>query len=356
MPIEHIDDWEKRLDRQDAFWERAIIDRPVVNMTAPKTNPEYPPPPAKEYASQRERWFDAEYIAECAVHSVRNTEYLGDALPNLNPNLGPDVFAAFFGAAMEFGERTSWSIPILHDWADAGEIRFSEDNAYWKALLKMTDTFLEIGRGHYYTGLTDFHPGGDAVAAFRDPLELNIDMIENVDAVKDLLARVTDVFLHVYDTCVERLLAAGQAVTCWAGIVSRRRWHVPSNDFSCMVSNAMFRDVFLDSIERECRHLEASIYHLDGPNSLQHLDSLLEIPELDAIQWVWGAGKGPVTRWLDVYKRCQAAGKGIQLKTGVEDLDTIMSELKPEGVWLRIHGVENREHGEALLKRVSAWT
>ena len=52
-----------------------------------------------------------------------------------------------------------------------------------------------------------------------------------------------------------------------------------------MVSKETFDDLFLPGIRQECRHAEASLYHLDGPNALTHLDSLLEIPELDAIQW-----------------------------------------------------------------------
>lgn len=356
MPIEHVEDWEKRLDRQDAFWDCAVLDRPVVVFSVPQANPEFPAPPEPSYASHRERWFDAEQIARRAVHSVHQAEYMGDALPLLSPNLGPEVFSAFFGMEMEYGERTSWSIPNLTDWSQKDAVQFSTDNPYWKQLVAMTETFLEVGRGHYYTGITDLHPGGDAVAAFRDPLELNIDMLEHPDEVKDMVARITPVFGRVYDHFADQLQGAGQAITCWAGIASRRRWYVPSNDFSCMISKAMFDEVFLEGIRQECAHLEASIYHLDGPGALQHLDSLLAIPELNAIQWVYGAGNGRATDWLEVYKKCQAAGKGIQLHIGLDELDTIIAELRPEGVWMGVGGVADRAAGEAVLKKVAAWT
>jgi len=355
IPLLEIDDWQQRLDRQDAFWHCELLDRPVACMSIGKQSPGGNHPAAKTYASERQRWFDAEAIAQQQLYHVRNTEYLGDALPHVMPNLGPEVFSAFFGTELEYGPATSWSIANLEDWAHADKLQFDRANAYWRQINAMTDIFLEIGRGYFYTGITDLHPGGDAIAAFRDPLNLNIDMIENVEPVKALLERVTDVFVEVYNSFADKLQAAGQPISTWAGIVSRQRWYVPSNDFSCMISKAMFDDIFLAGIRRECQSLEASIYHLDGPQALQHLDSLLEIPELNAIQWVYGAGNGRASDWLHVYRKCQAAGKAIQLGIDISELETIIAELSPKGVWLSIGGIGDRHTGNAVLKRLCQW-
>ncbi|MBI5092205.1 MAG: trimethylamine corrinoid protein 2 [Candidatus Hydrogenedentes bacterium] len=355
-PIEHIADWEQRLARQDAFWSREILDRPVVQITLPRPNPAFPFPKEKQYASLRDRWLDAQYVAERAVAGVMNTEYLGDALPCAWPNLGPEVFSAFFGQEMEYGPDTSWSIPNLDDWAQADTLLFSEDNFYWRKLIEMTDALLEAGRGKFYTGLTDLHPGADAVAAFRDPQRLNLDLLEYPDDVKRLLDRVEREYFRVFDYFYDKLSGAGQAIATWAGIVSSKKWYVPSNDFSCMVSEAMFEEFFISGIEAEIRHMEASIYHLDGPQALRHLDRLLAIPELNAIQWVYGAGNGRATDWIPIYRRCQNAGKGIQL-FGVtqEDLDILMANLRPEGIWMSADGIRDRATAEEFLKRVSRW-
>lgn len=355
MPIEHIEDWEKRLLRQEAFWERQVIDRPVVCITLPKKNPSFPKPAKKDWPNQRERWLDGEYQAEARLSAVMNTAYLGDALPTAFPNLGPEVFSAFFGAELEFGETTSWSVPNLHSWDDVGELQFSEDSFYWRKLVEMTDLFLQVGRGRFYTGITDLHPGGDAIAAFRDPMNLAVDMIEHKEEVKKLLERVTQVFFMVMDFFYEKLTSHGQPLSTWIGIVSRGKWYVPSNDFSCMISEEMFNEVFLPGLIEECRFLDHSIYHLDGPGALRHLDALLDIRELDAIQWVAGAGNGPPSRWLDVYRRCQRAGKGLWISLHVNELDLFMENLRPEGLWLQVHGVQNAEHAEAILRQVSRW-
>ena len=355
MPIDHIPDWERRLARVDACWQGEILDRPVVVMHLPRANPDYPWPAEKKHASVRDRWFDGEYAARRALAGVMNTEYLGDALPGYSPNLGPEVFSAFFGQELEFSEGTSWSIPVLHDWAQADRLKFSEQNLYWQKLRELTEAGLAIGRNKFYTGLTDFHPGGDAVAAFRDPMQFNLDLLEHPDDVKKLLRRVTDTYFRVYDRCYDTLRRAGQAITCWAGIVSTRKWYVPSNDFSCMVSKAMFDEFFLPGIIEECRHMEANVYHLDGPGALRHLDSLLGIPELNSIQWVSGAGHGRSSDWMPVYKQCQAAGKGLQIGIDVSELPFFMENLRPNGIYLGVGGIKSRDDADAVLRAVAKW-
>lgn len=355
MPIERIADWEMRLKRQDAFWNNEIIDRPVVNISFWKSKEEYPWPEPKEGSSIRDRWLDTELLAERTIAKMTNLEFFGDALPADCPNLGPEVFSSFFGCELAFSESTSWSIPMLEDWAKADEIEYSTEGFYWKKLEEITDAYLEAGKGRFYVGVTDIHPGGDCVAAFRDPLKFNMDMIEYPEEAKRLIDRVTKAYFRFFDYYYEKLVSNGQAISNWAGIVSTKKWYVPSNDFSCMVSKTMFDDIFLPGIIEECKHMEANIYHLDGPNALQHLDSLLEIKELNAIQWVYGSGNGRASDWMHVYKKCQAARKGLQLGLGLDEIDFFMENLRPEGLWIGVHGVENQEQAEAVIKKISTW-
>lgn len=354
MEIEGIDDLDMRIKRQEAFWDCEIIDRPVVHMTTYQHNPEYPMP-KKSWSCHRERWMDTEFLVEQQLHNAMNTKYFGDALPICWPNLGPEVFSAYFGCEMEYSEDTSWSIPNLEDWADVDKIKFSTDNFYWQKTLEITDALLEAGKGKFYTGYTDLHPGGDALVAFRDPMNLNIDMIEHVEDIKSLLRYIDDVFIDVFNFWADKLQSSAQVIGTWASVASTKRSHIPSNDFSCMISNEMFEDVFLPGITRECDETEVSLYHLDGPGALQHLDSLLAIDSLNAIQWTFGAGNGPASNWLEIYQRCQAAGKGIQINALVDELDILIENLKPEGVWLRLGHVNDEEMATAVMKKVEKW-
>ena len=349
-------DFERTLARMDAFWERQIIDRPVVQFGLSKPPEERVPLPPSHHATSAERWLDAEYQAQLRLASLSNQEFLGDTLPIAWPNLGPEIFAAFYGCPIHFGDYgTSWTDPIIHDWAEADKIHLDENNFYWRKLNEMTDVFLEVGRDKFIVGMTDWHPGGDAIAALRNPQDLAMDLITEPEAVKRLLRRVQEDYFRVYDIFYKKLRAAGQPITTWLSLASNDKWYVPSNDFSAMISKAMFDEFFLPGIAEECRFLTHSIYHLDGPGALHHLDSLLEIPELDAIQWVPGAGNEGFHRWIPVYRKIQAAGKGIEVICTFQELDLVMETLDPHGLYLLVGGVPSREAALDMLARLEKW-
>jgi hypothetical protein len=348
-------DYDDSVRRIEAFWEREIVDRPVVQFWLARPEEEWVPLPSSSHATLRDRWLDADYQARLALASLSNREFLGDTLPVAFPNLGPELFAAFYGCPLHFGESTSWTDPILRDWTDADGVRFDPQSAYLAKLGEMTDAFLDIGRGVFITGMTDWHPGGDWLAALRDPANLAIDLITNPDDVQQMLVRAESDYMAVYDIFYRKLRAAGQPISTWLPLVSDGRYYVPSNDFAYMISNAMFEHFFLPGLARECQFLDRSIYHLDGPGALRHLDSILSIGDLDAVQWVFGAGNEGFGSWVGVYRRIQAAGKGVEVICTLPEVDDVMETLSPRGLYLSVEDVPTREAGLDLLARLERW-
>lgn len=354
MPIEYIDDWEMRIKRQDALWHNEILDRPVVDFSFFQSNPDFPFP-ASKHASYEEWWLDVEYQAQLALAVAMNTAWMGDALPTLPPNLGPDFFAACYGGKLIFEEITSFIVPFLKNWDEADTLRFNWEHPYFLKVEDLYKAFLEIGRNRFYTGWPDIHAGGDCLVGFRGPANLAMDLIDERDAVKAGLKMVTKDFFRLYDHYYAKLAKAGQPCTGWPFIVSTKKWHVSSNDFSYMISPADFNDVFLEGLREENRSMEATVHHLDGPGCRRHLDSLLTIAEMNMIQWVYGAGRGRASDYIDLYKKIQAAGKGIQIQDlELDEVDIIMRELKPNGVWMHVN-VTNAEQAEAVMKKIRKW-
>ncbi|MCX7048052.1 MAG: hypothetical protein NTX50_21515 [Candidatus Sumerlaeota bacterium] len=350
-------DFDQTMDRFEAWWKCQVLDRPLVTFTYPKPESERIVPPDKRHASLRERWLDTEYQVAHADVSVRNQVYCGEALPIVWPNLGPEIFSAFYGCPLNFSETTVWSEPILEDWSPGSlaKLRLDHEGFFFKKLIEMTDRYTETARGKYIVGYTDFHAGGDAIAAFRDPQRFCTDLLEYEDEIKALLDCVTDDFIQVYDFFHQRLAAAGMPSTTWLPATCRGRYHVPSNDFSCMISNRMFEEIFLPGIIRECRHTNRCIYHLDGRNALRYLDTLLAIPEIHAIQWVAGAGYDYWADWIEVYRRIQRAGKAFIMYPPVKDLERVFKVLRPEGAWLCLPSVKDREEADQVLTAVAKW-
>lgn len=348
-------DYDEVKKRFDAFWECEIYDRPLVSITLRKENAK--PLPVKEYGSYEEKWLDIDFRAKTASLDMDNRIFLGESLPIVFPNMGPEIFSAWCGCGYKFGESTSWSEPCITDWdEDSDKAVFDRSHPLFNATMEYTKKLLEYAKDRFIVGLTDFHPGGDHLAALRDPQNLAIDMIENPDKVKNLLNRSYPEYFRVYDIFYELLRSSGMPITSWLPAIYDGRYYIPSNDFSCMISKEMFDEVFLPGIIKECEFLDRSIYHLDGPGALRHLDSLLEIKRLNAVQWVFGAGNEGFERWIPVYKKIQKAGKGVCLYISVNELSRVFETLEPEGIWFQaIAGIEDLQTANRVIKAVSEW-
>jgi len=355
--MQFLDQYPETRERVRAFWAGEMADRPPVEIRLPK--PGAKPFPAKPYKDWASKWLDIETRADEYAHTVANTLYLGDALPQVFPNLGPEIYSAWCGCPLHFTETTSWSEPIVHDWeTDWDKVRIDTEHPLLKAIEQLTDALIERSAGTFVVGLTDFHPGGDHMAALRDPANLATDLIEYPEYILDELPRAQAEYLAAYDRFYEKIRSAGFPASSWMGsLFGEGKFYIPSNDFSCMISPRMFEEFFLPGIREECRFYDQSVYHLDGPGALRHLDALLEIPELNAIQWVCGAGNEGYERWIPVYQKIQRAGKSIVLcNTTVRDLDRIFETLRPEGVYISgVGGVEDVETAEAVIRRVTNW-
>ena len=127
------------------------------------------------------------------------------------------------------------------------------------------------------------------------------------------------------------------------------------SDFSIMMSPEMFDEYFLPFIDEQTTMVERTLYHLDGPGAVRHVDSLLSLPYLDGIQWVPGAGAKPTVEWLPLLQKIQDAGKLVYAYCDQHSVRRILSELRPEGVML-VTSCESVEEAERLLENVAAWT
>ena len=87
-------------------------------------------------------------------------------------------------------------------------------------------------------------------------------------------------------------------VPIWVNLWFPGKGYPVQNDFTCLISASMYGEFFLEELVNEINYLDYSIYHLDGPDALKHLDMILEIPRLNAVQWVPGAGSLVFSRQL----------------------------------------------------------
>jgi hypothetical protein len=355
MELLYKPDFESTARRFAAWWQNEIFDRPPVMLWVKSSRPWNGP--HKQHASLRERWLDVEYVVACAAARMEQSIWMGDALPIFMPNIGPEITATLFGCELDFSEHSSWSKPVVQEIAEWQNILgLSPDfqNIYWRTMEEMTNLALEVGKGKFLTGITDLHGNWDILAALRDPQMLCMDMLDSPDVLGQVALHVADAYVQSFKRLYVKTSAGGQGSTTWLPFYHDGPAYVPSCDFWCMVSGDLARDMVLPSIIAEMAPLERSIFHLDGPQALRHLDLLLELPQLNAVQWVYGAGAGPATKWMDVYRRIQNSGKGFQLIAATpEDALTVIETIGPRGAWITIEKpFDSVEEAELFLQRI----
>jgi hypothetical protein len=357
LQLETMPDFERAMARIEAWFAGAVLDRAPVRFLY--TSPVFDEaiaayPRLHPGAAPRDRWFDADYQVETFARSLVGRTFHGETFPIYYPNLGPEVYAALYGSELEYGDHTSWSKPVVREWADAERLRLDLNNAYGRKLYELTQVALERGKGRFLVGYTDLHVGVDCAAAWRDPQQLCFDMIEAPDETQALIARAIADFETVYDTFDGWLKAAGQPSSSWMCIPVWGRMHIPSCDFAALISTAMFEQYALPVLRREVRTMTHNIFHVDGPGMVKDLDLILSVPEVHAIQWVQGAGgPAPIAQWIPLVKRNQAQKPVIVALTPPE-LDDFMAAVRPEGIFLWVETTSEDEEIEAL-RRIARW-
>lgn len=338
-----MQDWEKIQKRYEQFWSRENHDRPLVCITGPK-NPKSVYKDKKE-RTLMERWCDIDYMLARTNHDIGNTYYGAEAYPMAFPDLGPDQFAAFYGTPLTFGETTSWAAHFLEeaDTAEIGKLKIDRENFYYRKLREMTEAMTEDARGRYFVGIPDLHPGADALVSMRGPQQLCIDTLEDPDFITSKIMELYHGFCSIYDEMYQITTKYQTGSSNWMGIWHPKRWYVTSCDFCCMISPEMFEELIIPELMKELQFLDQSIFHLDGCEALKHLDRLLQIKELDGIQWVYGAGAPTASHWIETINKIQDAGKLVHIEVLPGELEFMLEHVKPEGVLLKINASSEAE-------------
>jgi hypothetical protein len=128
-------------------------------------------------------------------------------------------------------------------------------------------------------------------------------------------------------------------------------------DASAMFSPAMFERFVVPALTEQCERLDYSLYHLDGTQCICHLDLLLEIEALDAIEWTPQAGieGGGDPRWYDMYKKILAAGKSVQIiGIDVNNVEQVLDAVGNEGIYLALRMADERE-ADIMKRKIEAY-
>ncbi len=338
------DRWERICADYTAWWE-GRLDRPLIKAVVPmeQRGEACPPAPALTQETCADLRWSPEEIAARMEYELGQFAYLGDAFPLINlDSFGPGVLAAFCGARLDNSSGRVWFYPPEGQEGRAIEdihIELDEHNPWF---CRVKDIIAATGKrlaGRAVIGTPDLGGALDVLATFRGTDTLLLDLYDHPEEVKRLCREIEDAWMAAF-----RALAAVQdewriGYSDWAGLFSKTPSYVPQCDFGYMIGPAMFEEFALGSIQQLVETLDHTMFHLDGTGMLPHLDFLLGMDGLQAIQWQPGDGAPSPKDWPEVYHRIRNAGKQMHVVGDFADLEAVAAEVGPQGLyhitWLR---------------------
>ena len=348
--LETKPDFVECMKRIYAWYDHQVLDRVPIRFAA--HNAEYDIiDNLDHWATLKDRWYDTEYQVNKFIDNLSKGSFLGETFPTFWPNIGPNCFAGMLGCKLEFGEVTSWAMPCIEEADEIDKVEFNPNSEYLLKLNEMTDYALERCKGRYIVGYTDMHPGLDCVGALLGTQNMFYQMIEDEGAIIALCKKVHEPFIELMDAFHAKLKAHNQLSVTWMNIPSYETMHIPSCDHGAMISPAMFNRVELPMVLEEVKHFTHNIFHVDGKEVANHLDTLLEIPEIQGYQWVQGLGpQKAIMQWVPLIKKIQAAGKSAVVDLHLNELDDFMDAVRPEGILLCMDESDPEVQKEVLNK------
>ena len=331
--MEYKPDFAEAVEHIQSFWQRKPTRRCALQVIARRTDAM---PPLENAIDILTKKTDPDYVIGRAERMFQSHHYLAEAVPVYVPGFVCTDMAAYLGAKVVLAEDTVWYEPVIDDW-QSYHLHFDPDNRWFQMTRRMAQAATERGRDRYLVGIPDFQIPLDVVSLLRSPEKLCLDLIENPAPVKAATRLILDeVYSRCYDDIYSIITRYAPFIGDWMGLFAAGRHDIIQCDFAALISSRHFEEFCLPDIQRQCQMLDTSIFHLDGPDAIRHLDALLEIEELDAIQWVPGYGHPPARAWLAMLKKVQSAGKSLWISAPPEDVQAILEELRPEGLMIQV--------------------
>jgi len=351
-------DWEQTQRAFENWWQ---CEGMVLWMTATLPKPREPISLPMEPNDFEERWCNPHYRIDLSEYRMSHTEFFGEAFPQADIQIGPGSLGTFLGANPQFAANTVWYQPCIADPETYGPICFETENNHWLDVhLAMIDEALKRSQDRWLVGIPDLIENLDTLAALRGDEPLFFDLIERPGWVSESLAAINEAFFQAFDIFYNRVKDdKGGSIFNPFAIWGPGKTAKVQCDTSASISPRMFRNFVAPYLDAQCRWLDYSLYHLDGTTCLQHLDNLLEIDSINAIEWTpqdQSQPSGGSPYWYDLYKRIKSAGKGVQV-IGVRDdeLIPLLDAIGPEGTYVMMAGDRSFAQAEKLLRAVDSY-
>lgn len=330
--------WEETKEKFTNYWQHKNTGRPLMCVIARRPEVEqfsdgtpveggyldqicqgkyYNMPKELYWKDMEDKYQNAERIVARYRYFCDTHAFLGESFPNLNIDFGPGSTAAYLGSDIGFKEDTVWFKKCLDGWDGVPKLTFDPENKWFKKHLQLAKDCRALAKDDFYVDMPDLMENIDVLASLRGAQDTLFDLLDEPEKVGQRIQEVTDVYYDYYDRFYDVIKDkdGGNAYTVFQ-IWGPGRTVKLQCDFSVMMAPEDFRKYIQPSLRTQSENVDHVLYHLDGPAAIKHMDALMEIEGIDALQWTSGdAGPdGTLPDWDVIYDKAIAAGKSIWVK------------------------------------------
>ena len=337
-----------------AWYDQKVLDRPPVRFHHHNVEYERHRTVEGPWKTAEQRWLDVDFQVDTFAESLAGTPFLGETFPVFWPNLSAVVFNLFLGQHAIFDDVTAWTHPCVDNLDRLPDLRVQRENKYFRAVEALTRRALDVAEGRFLVGYTDMYAGIDCTLGLRGMERMCFDLVTQPEPIKRLIDLAFTEYPDVYRQFDTVLKEHGQLSVTWMNLPSFETFNVLACDFATNVSTEHFNEFCMPVIRREAELFRHNVFHMDGPGVARHIDSILTLPNLVAVQWVQGYGRDkPIMQWVPLIQKIQQAGKSVVVDLELEEIDEFMAAVDPTAIMLWVPA-EPKDQPD-VLERVKRW-
>lgn len=319
-------DFEEAAKRWEAYWNRDIIDRPVLMAAVGKPGAAYKPG-----SSYYDRIYgDLDEILGSALHNAGCTNWLGESVPSFWPSLGTHEIAAYCGYDVVWAEgehNTNWCKHSDKPLCELLPLKIDTGGYMWNRLMELYRRSAEVFGGRLIPYAFDSHTNLDLLLSVRGDANLCMDTVDCPEALDRGIENSCQLFSQMWEAFVKQ--SRCDEYGYYFDAYSEKPTLSLACDFSALIGPEMFKRWGVPALEYESSVIgDRTIYHWDGPAALKHKEDILSIKNIHTISYVPSPGTYH-HQFLDLYRECQDRGKSIRYSGSADEVKAAHKVLKP---------------------------
>lgn len=260
----------------------------------------------------------------------------GDMIPIIRSQAGPGFPGCCMGeysCIPTNGPNTIW-YETPRRWEELDHLELDYSSPWWQFMVEITRKQLDEGPNWLAVGFPSMSGTTDILQSLRGTQKMLRDMLTEKDRVKRVLDQINNIYQETVDQFWKIIKQKRDGTGSFIGIWAPGNAPSIQCDALAYLGPKQFKEFAFPYIKKDLEQSDYGTYHLDGPGAIKYLHDLLEIPQLDLIQWVEGAGNpdGVALKWYPLVKKVLEKGKRILLYTRIDRIPYFMRRLKEDGV------------------------